>query len=92
MALTGRHKAATNCSVFECYVFLCDWLTGTTVSGQCQLGRPGFAGVAMLLGVAMARLTGPGLGIAGMGLNMLLILTLQFYHPLLGGLGATHGR
>ncbi|MEC7379175.1 MAG: glycosyltransferase family 39 protein [Pseudomonadota bacterium] len=67
--------------------FLVIGLQALLSRANANWAAPGFAGVAMLLGVAMARLTGPGLGIAGMGLNMLLILTLQFYHPLLGVFG-----
>ena len=44
---------------------------------------PGFVGVVMLLGVAMARVARVETNVIGLGLNLLLILILQFYHPLL---------
>ena len=62
------------------------------ISTQALLSRananwaaPGFAGIAMFLGVAMsqARLLQ---NLAGLVLNLTLILTLQFYHPLLAAL------
>ena len=62
------------------------------ISAQALLSRananwaaPGFAGVAMLLGVAMAR-TQIRNNVIGLVLNLALILTLQFYHPLLAAL------
>ena len=62
------------------------------ISAQALLSRananwaaPGFAGVAMLVGVAMsnARILQNASGLA---LNLALILILQFYHPLLAAL------
>ena len=62
------------------------------ISVQALLSRananwaaPGFAGVAMLIGVAMARARILH-NVAGLALNLALILTLQFYHPILAAL------
>jgi hypothetical protein len=78
--LTPGYKFAITMSVtFFCVIGLQALLS----RANANWAAPGFAGIAMLLGVAMARVTPSGLNVAGLGLNVALILTLQFYHPLL---------